>query len=102
MCIGGKMEITEINNFCRIFELPIEYPSDFCFGGGHLVQFQMVDWFNPVPPTDFPNFGGTLKKWDEYVPMLKEFLGDKNYVKSNRKYILITDFGESFLFGKNT
>ena len=40
------------NNFCRVFMLPEEYPEDFCFNGGHPVNFQMVDWFNPVAHDD--------------------------------------------------
>jgi hypothetical protein len=93
------MSITDSNNFCRIFELPLEYPEGFCFGGGKPVTFTMVDWFNPIPSTDIWN--NTIKPWSEYVPLMLKFLQEKLYVKSGRKYILITDFGESMVFSKN-
>ena len=64
-------EITGKNNFCRVFELPNEYPKGFCFGGGHQVLFLIVDWFNPVNPMDMPAFGGTIKPWEYYVKALK-------------------------------
>ena len=53
------------NNFCRVFELPAEYPEDFCFGGGHPVSIQMVDWFNPVP--DVSMAGCSKEVWEEEV-----------------------------------
>jgi len=85
-----------MNNFCRIFELPEEYPKGYCFGGGHAVVFKMVDWFYPIPQEDIDN--NVVKPWEEYVVLLKDFLKDKNYVQSGRQYILITSFGESMLF----
>ena len=86
------------NNFCRVFELPSEYPRGFCFGGGKPVNFQMVDWFNPIPTEDLHS--GKDTTWIEYEVKLREFLKDKIYVKSGRKYILITNFNESFIFTK--
>jgi hypothetical protein len=88
--------IEENSNFCRVFEIPNTYPSGYCFGGGIPVEFQMVDWFNPIPLEDFE--GEKVRRWSDYVPMIKEFLLRKNYVKSNRKYLVITDFDESFIF----
>ena len=88
--------ITESNNFCRVFELPLDYPKGFCFGGGKPVTFQMVDWFQPIPIEDISE--NNVKVWSEYIPLLKDFLKDKNYVKPGRQYLLITDFGESFIF----
>lgn len=31
--------------FFRVFRLPHEFPSAYCFGAGVPVNFQMVDWF---------------------------------------------------------
>ena len=90
--------ISESNNFCRVFELPITYPNDFCFGGGHAVTFTMVDWFQPIPMEDI--WENKVEPWSNYVPALKQFLLIKNYIKPDRTYLLITDFGESFLFDK--
>jgi len=95
--MSGDIEITHMTNFCRIFELPVEFPSGFCFGGGIDTIFKMVDWFYPVPQEDLPN---NIKPWNEYITLLKDFLKDKNYVKPGMKYVLITDFGEAFIFGK--
>ena len=92
------MKITETNNFCRVFELPTEYPEGFCFGGGRYVDFKMVDWFQPIPRENV--WEDNIKDWAEYVLLLKDFLKDKRYVKPDRKYLLITDFGESFIFSK--
>jgi hypothetical protein len=96
---GATMEIHGENNFCRVFELPNTYPQAYCFGGGQPVNFQMVDWFNPIPDDDI--YDGKIKKWKEYKDMLKEFLAIKTYVRPGRQYLLITDFGESFIFCKN-
>lgn len=91
------MEITKRNNFCRVFELPEKYPSGFCFGRGRPVSFQMVDWFQPIPVDDI--YDDNVKDWAEYELMLKDFLRDKRYVKPGRQYLLITDFGQAFMFG---
>ena len=85
------------NNFCRVFLLPDDYPHGYCFGGGHKVLFLMVDWFNPIPFEDI-EFG--IKPWDQYEEGLKEFLLQKNYVKNDKQYLVITDFGKSFIFQK--
>lgn len=31
--------------FYHVFRLPPAFPSEYCFGGGVPVNFQMVDWF---------------------------------------------------------
>lgn len=91
--------ISDSDNFCRVFELPETYPSGFCFGGGHPVQMQMVDWFYPIPPK---HFGYSFKTWDEVVKELKPQMKHKVYAKKGRQYILITNFGESMMFeGEN-
>ena len=84
------MKPTHDNNFGRVFELPSHYPEGFCFSGAKPVQFAMVDWFNPWP--------NGIETWEECRNLLLEFLTEKIYVKPGRKYILITDFGESLIF----
>jgi hypothetical protein len=98
------------NNFCRVFEIPDEYPSGFCFGGGKPVNFQMVDWFNPVPGLGQP----TLSKvrWlgevgdfevktvtiEELEQTLVPFLEKKQYIKPGQEYLVLFDFGASLRF----
>ena len=104
-----KYEVDGWNNFCRVFELPESYPSDYCFGGGHPVNFQMVDWFEPVP--DIGRAAVTKEVWrerageittkevdlaelDEY---LSPWLKDKPYMKKGRQYLVICDFGATLI-----
>lgn len=86
------------HNFCRVYKLPISYPTEFCFGGGVSVEFLMIDWFNPWPE----HLDNRFKDWSEVKVELIDFLQQKKYVEPNREYILITEFGESFIFsGRN-
>jgi hypothetical protein len=48
-----KLIITEATNFLRVFRLPNNFPSGYCFGGGYPVTMQLVDWFNAFPQEDF-------------------------------------------------
>lgn len=80
-------------NFCRVFELPTEYPRGHCFGGGRLVQMLMVDWFNPWPP-ELPDEA----TWQDVTKLLRSFLSGKRYVKPGRQYLVVTGFGEAMLF----
>ncbi|MGE0157108.1 MAG: hypothetical protein AB7T17_08785 [Geobacter sp.] len=84
-------------NFCRIFELPQQYPEGFLFNGGKPVTMLMIDWFNPWPhllePYKCP------QTWDEVKALLLPWLLEKAYVQRGRKYLMITDFGESWIFG---
>lgn len=92
------------NNFCRVFELPTEYPKGYCFGGGLPVTMKMVDWFNPWPDPVMFKLAGKPElipnTWEDVKAMLIPQLKKKIYVKPGRTYVLITDFGESFIFGK--
>lgn len=90
------MKPTEMTNFCRVFELPDTFPGGFCFNGGHPVTMMMVDWFNPWPTENFKLKDTT---WDEVVKILRPWLKERCYVKPGKKYLLITDFGESLMFG---
>ncbi len=98
------------NNFCRVFLLPEDYPHDFCFGGGHAVNFQMVDWFCPVP--DIPQPAVTKEEWIKKVGEIKTvnktlaeieellipWLQGKQYIKPERKYLVLYDFGAASVF----
>ena len=85
-------------NFCRVFELPDEYPNGFCFDGGKPVTIVMVDWFHPWPEHMVPM--PDIETWEECKSLLLPFLQNKRYVRVGKKYILITEFGESMLFEK--
>jgi len=87
-----SFKVTEQNNFCRIFELPDKLSDEFCFNGGIPILFKMVDWFNPV--SDCPCEITT----DSLCGQLEEWLQDKSYVRPGKKYLLISDFGASFIF----
>lgn len=103
-------EVNGWNNFCRVFELPEEYPSDYCHDGGHRVNFQLVDWFYPVP--GISQAAISKKEWreevgeietkevttDELKQKLVPWLQNKRYMKADREYLVICDFGVSFTF----
>lgn len=80
-----------------MYEIPIDYPSGYLFGGGKPVEFLMVDWFNPWP-TEYE--GRTFETWQEVVEVLKPLMAAKAYVKPGRRYIMITDFNETMIFSK--
>jgi hypothetical protein len=86
------MKITPANNFMRIFRVPIEFPSAFCFGGGIPIEFQMVDWFNPVTDEMMENFNV-----EEHKKMIRKMIRKKVYYNPNYKYLAITDYNDSFL-----
>ena len=92
------MKPAMLNNFCRVFELPKIFSEEFCFNGGIPTTFLMVDWFNPWPVDD--NFEMMDISWEKVKVMIKEMLLQKKYVKIDRIYLVITDFGESFMFIK--
>jgi len=78
------MKVQTEDNFCRVFELPEKYPSDYCFQGGHPVTIKMIDWFNPVQPGN---------EWSvETGESLCDFVLRKGYIKPGRKYLILTDF----------
>lgn len=90
-------KITERNNFCRVFKLPTTYPEEFCFGGGRPVIFIMVDWLNPIQldlkPEKLVSNSDMVVLRDE----LKEYIKEKNYYDKASKYLIITDYNDSFL-----
>lgn len=98
------------NNFCRVFELPEQFPNGFCGRNGIPVTFKMVDWFNPIPGLDSPAVSKEVWKKevgdieevittsDEVEKSLFQFLKGKQYVIAGRKYIVICNFGATFQF----
>lgn len=108
--------VTGFTNFCRVFELPDSYPSEHCFGEGHIVHFRMVDWFKPIQ--GLPNWAISEEKYNELVEKgelngegnitivngdkiasdLKKFLSQKIYIKNKKQYLVICKFGFSFMF----
>lgn len=100
-----KYKVNGWNNFCRVFELPLNFPSDFCFNGGIPVQFKMVDWFNPI--SSIPQPAVRKEVWlkevgvieeidvdiDELETTLLPFLKNKAYIRDGRKYLVLYDFG---------
>jgi len=102
------------NNFCRVFELPNHFSSEFCFGGGIPTNFQMVDWFNPVPDINQPAVSKEVWKekvgeiaiktvdHEELQAFLIPWLKMKTYVQQGRMYLIICDFGACFVFRKET
>ena len=107
-----EFQVDGWNNFCRVFELPEDYPRGFCTGGGNPVNFQMVDWFNAIPGLASP--ACTKEVWekevgpietkpitlDELESFLIPFLEGKIYVKPGREYLVICNFGACFTFTK--
>lgn len=105
-------EVTGWNNFARVFRLPSIFPNEFCFDGGHPVNFQMVDWFNPVQNIGMP--GVSEKEWEkkfgnfdgmksviterELRETLIPFLQQKVYAIKDHKFLIICDFGASIIF----
>ena len=98
------------NNFCRVFELPDVFSSDYCFHGGIPTNFQMMDWFCPV--IGLNQYTVSKEQYIElgYEPKevevdhhglakeLVEFLSKKVYVKKDKTYLVLTRFGMSFSF----
>jgi hypothetical protein len=98
------------NNFCRVFELPEKFSSEYCFGGGIPTMFIMVDWFNPVSNIGQPAVSKEVWKKEVGEIEIKEvteeslskilfpFLQEKEYTKKGRQYLIICDFGLTLLF----
>jgi len=105
-----KYKVDGWNNFCRVFEIPEKFPSGFLFGGGKPVNFQMVDWFNPV--MGVPQPAVTKEVWKEKVGEIETveisiseiekniipFLKEKNYINPELSYLILYDFGASTVF----
>lgn len=96
-------EVTHLNNFVRIFQIPSNMPTSLCFGGGHPVFFEMVDWFNPVNLQEV-NRGSRLSltgaRLEALRESLREFIRGTRYYDPEFKYLAITDYGDAFLIEK--
>ena len=97
-----KYTITYANNFIRIFRLPNEFPSDYCFQGGHPVTIQLVDWFNPFDPQDLwedktKESDGTEEWYLKHVEELRNFIKAKLYFHAEYTYIALADYGDIFV-----
>ena len=101
------------NNFCRVFQVPNEYPEGYLHNGGKNVNFLMVDWFNPLGLEGQPavtkdvwlkevgDYETVLISHKDLQEKLIDFLKNKVYVNDNCKYLFMADFGASFMFDKN-
>ncbi len=86
-------------NFCRVFAIPTDMPNDFCFGGGQLVPFRQVDWFQPIPNELIAsNLDMGIDDNESLRVALLSFLADKNYVEPGRRYLVLCDWGYCFVF----
>jgi len=97
-----KYKVTQATNFLRVFRLPDEYPSDYCFGGGHSVEIQLLDWFNAFSQQDFwekdeKEVDTTEQEYIDHIDSLKQFIKEKIYFNSNKTYMVLTDYGDSFV-----
>lgn len=97
-----KFRITDDDNFLRVFRLPNDYPSDFCFQGGHPVMIELVDWFNPFPVAEF--YGGKVKEFEnteawylKRIEELKQYIKGKVYFKPEYSYLVLTNYGDAFV-----
>lgn len=110
MRLEKQIKVDSWNNFCRVFELPDKFSSEFCFGGGINTNFKMVDWFHPIPNLEVA--GCTKEVYQKKVgeiPHVMIYLSEeeeklipwiksKVYIKQNKKYIIIYRFGQITLF----
>ena len=90
--------VTPDQNFMRVFRQPLYYPTDYCFGGGHPVNMQMVDWFYPLEQTSL-TIQMSPEQWQERKEALQKFIREKTYAEAfpNHEHLAITDFGEAFI-----
>jgi len=105
-----KYKVDGWNNFCRVFEIPEEFPNEYCFGGGIHCDFVMKDWFSPVfdlllinvPKEEYQ------KHVDEYLykevdfeeleKTIVDFVKVKKYITKGRKYLILYSFGAATIF----
>lgn len=112
-----KYNVTGFDNFCRVFELPLEYPRGYCPRDGHPVEIMLVDWFYPV--VGLPTWAITKEHYNELIKSgeiendgshellvdseelqkdLTIFLNKKTYSKEGHKYLVLCNFGFDFTF----
>jgi len=94
-----KFKVTDATNFLRVFCVPSIFPSGYCFDGGHVVPFVMVDWFNALDPmAELPiEFRNTDEWYLKHIEKLKTFIKGKKYFNPKLTYMILTDYGDVFL-----
>jgi hypothetical protein len=91
----SPIKITKATNFVRVFRLPDEYPSGYCFDGERPVKMQMVDWFNPSMAGREYDFGGA--EHQKHIAELRNFIRGKGYFDPSHTYLLLTDYGDAIV-----
>jgi len=104
-----KYKVDGWNNFCRVFEIPAKFSSEFCFGGGIDTVFKMVDWFNPVSGLPQPTISKDVwekevgpfevieKTEQELHETVGRFVAGKEYVRKGFKYLILCNFGAALV-----
>lgn len=94
-----KLRLTKATDFLRIFRLPTEFPTEYCFGGGHPVEFQLIDWFNVAGgPLDLgKEFSRGDPDYERYIKELSDYMREKKWFDPSYTYMVLTDFGDVFL-----
>ena len=83
----------------RIFQVPVEYPMEYCFEGGKPASFLMVDWFNPIEQDKFwgdKNVTMNDEDLEKHHEMVRNFIKGKTYYNPAYKYLAITDYNDAF------
>lgn len=94
------------NNFCRVFE----FDNCYCVSNKHCpVDCKLVDSFSPVSHISHPGCSKDVYKAAGEPYLVKEVshtelredllsvLENKEYRDLNKKYLVLTEFGASFL-----
>jgi len=71
-----------------VFRLPEQVPSDFCFGGGWPVNFQLIDWFEGRYPG---------AKVPVHINEIRQEVRLKRYYKPGQNLLCMRRDGACFL-----
>jgi hypothetical protein len=71
--------VSEMAPFFHIFRLPKKFPSEYCFGGGVPVNFQMVDWMG----------GSEGISRDKIRDKINNFILQKQYAQASGRLLII-------------
>jgi hypothetical protein len=85
--------VTEQNNFCRVFKVPVTIHESFCFAGPIDIKFGLVDWFNPC---FLINENEKEVSEESLYNDLKPFIEKKPYYGYG-KLLVLCDFGAAFI-----
>lgn len=90
--------ITQHKNFCRVFRSP-NIKHGLCFSRDNAVTFQMVDWFNPLPPIRVKaTLEMDIHKMYELCSSIIKFVHTKSYARTGDHFLVLTEFGEAWQF----